>query len=137
MKVIIDTNVVLDVLLDRRPFAKAAAEIFALAEQSRIDGALCATTITTIHYLLTAAFSRQEARELLSKLLGLFDVAPVNRHVIERALVSGIRDFEDAVLSAAGQSAGADCIITRNPKDFRGCPLTVFDPAEFLAVSGK
>ncbi len=135
MKAILDTNIVLDVLLDRRPFAKAAVEIFALAEQSRINGMLCATTITTMHYLLRTAFSKQEARQLTSKLLGLFDIAAVNRHVIERTLGSPIRDFEDAVLSEAGQLAGADCIITRNPRDFHRCPLRIFDPDEFLAIS--
>ncbi len=135
MKAILDTNIVLDVLLDRRPFAKAAAEIFALTEQSQIGGMLCATTITTMHYLLRTAFSKQEARQLISKLLSLFEIAAVNRHVIERALSNPMRDFEDAVLSEAGQLAGADCIITRNPKDFRRSPLRVFDPAEFLAIS--
>ena len=63
MKVILDTNVVLDVLLARQPFALAAAKIFALAEQSRIQAWVCATTVTTIDYLLLQSLSRKKARK--------------------------------------------------------------------------
>lgn len=137
MKVILDTNVVLDVLFDRRPFAEAAAGIFSLAERSRINGMLCAATITTVHYLLGRVFSREEARQLLSKLLSLSDIAAVNRHVVERDLGSTIRDFEDAVLSEAECLAGAEYVLTRNARGFMNSPLRVFDPAEFLPALGK
>ncbi len=133
MKIILDTNIVLDVLLRRKPFAEPAAGIFSLAERSEIDGVLCATTITTIDYLLTQSLSRGDARQTLWKLLSLFGVAAVNRLVIERALRSRIRDFEDAVLDEAAQLAGASYIITRNRKDFSHSPLSVVDPAEFLS----
>ena len=133
MKVLVDTNIVLDVLLSREPFAGPAAEIFALAEQSRMDAFLCATTITTIDYLLGRSLPARAARGALRKLLRLFEVATVNRSVIERALASRIGDFEDAVLTASGQEAGVDCIVTRNTKDFAGSGMRVFDPAEFLA----
>lgn len=133
MKVILDTNIVLDVLLGRRPFAEPAAEIFGLAEQSQIGGMLCATTITTIDHLLGQALPEKDARQTLWKLLSLFEVAAVNRLVIERALRSRIRDFEDAVLDEAGQLAGAECIITRNARDFLRSPLKILDPREFLA----
>jgi predicted nucleic acid-binding protein len=133
LKIILDTNVVLDVLLERKPFAGPAAEIFALAEQSEIDATLCATTITTVDYLLNQSLPEKDARQALWKLLGLFEVASVNRLVIERALRSRIRDFEDAVLDESGQLAGAECIVTRNSKDFSRSPLKVFDPKEFLS----
>lgn len=133
MKAILDTNIVLDVLLNRRPFAEPAAAVFGLAEQSRFSGMLCATTVTTVHYLLSQTFANGEARQLLSKLLSLFGIAAVNRHVIERALRSGIDDFEAAVLSEAAVLAGAECIITRNARDFRKSPLKILDAAEFLA----
>ncbi len=74
-----------------------------------------------------------EARNALRKLISLFEIATVNRPVIERALGSKIQDFEDAVLDEAGQMAGADSVITRNTKDFTGSALKVFDPTEFLA----
>ena len=130
---IVDTNVVLDVLLEREPFVKAAVDVFCLVEESRIDAFLCATTITTIDYLLTQSLPASKARDTLSKLISLFEIATVNRPVIERALRSKIRDFEDAVLDEAGQMAGVDSVVTRNMKDFAGSTLNVFDPNEFLA----
>ena len=133
MRVIIDTNVVLDVLLEREPFVKPAVEIFCLVEESRINAFLCATTITTIDYLLARSLPASKARDALHQLISLFEIATVNRPVIERALRSKIRDFEDAVLDEAGQMAGVDSVVTRNTKDFAGSTLNVFDPNEFLA----
>jgi predicted nucleic acid-binding protein len=137
LKVLIDTNIVLDVLLERRPFAAAAAEIFSLAEQARLEGFLCATTITTIDCLLVKSLPPRAARSALRKLLSLFEIAPVNRAVIDRALAGRVSDFKDAVLASAGQIIGVDCLITRNAKDFARSGLKVFDPAEFLVLFGK
>jgi predicted nucleic acid-binding protein len=134
LKVIVDTNVVLDVLLEREPFVKPAIEIFCLIEESHIDAFICATTVTTIDYLLVKSLHKTTARKALRSLLSLFEIATVNRPVIERALASKIKDFEDAVLNEAGHMAGADFIITRNTKDFSGSSLKVCDPSEFLAL---
>jgi predicted nucleic acid-binding protein len=133
VKTIVDTNIVLDVLLDRKPFSAPAAKVFELAEKSQINGMLCATTLTTIDYLLHQALPKGHARQILWKLLSLFEVAAVNRLVIERALHSKMPDFEDAVLEEAGRLAGAECIITRNPKHFRHSSLQVLDAMEFLS----
>ena len=133
MRVIVDTNVVLDVLLERKPFVNAAVEVFCLVEESRIEAFLSATTITTLDYLLNQSLPTSKARNALRKLISLFEIATVNRPVIERALESKIMDFEDAVLDEAGQMAGVDSIVTRNTKDFTGSTLKVFDPDEFLA----
>jgi predicted nucleic acid-binding protein len=131
--VIVDTNVVLDVLLERKPFVNAAVEVFCLVEESRIEAFLCATTITTLDYLLNQSLPTSKARNALRKLISLFEIATVNRPVIERALDSKIMDFEDAVLDEAGQMASVDSIVTRNTKDFTASALKVFDPNEFLA----
>lgn len=133
MKVLIDTNVVLDVLLERRPFVGPAAEILAKVEQSEITGFLCATTITTLDYLLSQSLPAKDARDILWKLLSIFEVAPVNRQVIEGALRSETRDFEDAVLHEAGRLAGVEAIITRNAKDFTAAQIKVLDPKELLS----
>ena len=134
MRVIVDTNVVLDVLLARTPFVKSASRVFALVEQSKIEASLCATTVTTVHYLLTQSLSRDEGRRALRGLLELFEIAPVNRPVLEGALQSKIEDFEDAVLEQAGCLAGAEAIITRNTKDFRKASIKALDPAELLSA---
>ncbi|MBN1907428.1 MAG: PIN domain-containing protein [Deltaproteobacteria bacterium] len=134
MKVIIDTNIILDVLLERIPFFKPAVEIFCLVEDSKIEAFICATTVTTIDYLLTKSLPVKKARTALSHIISLFEIAPVNRPVIERALNSRITDFEEAVLEESGKIAGADCIITRNVKDFKYASIKVFEPIEFLAL---
>ena len=132
MKVLVDTNVVLDVLLDRRPHSTDSANIFRLVEEGRLQGLLCATTITTIDYLLLQSVSRGDARRYLTQLIRLFDIAPVNRAVIEGAMKSRIDDFEDAVLEQAAALSGADLIVTRNTKDFAKGTMKVQDPKECL-----
>lgn len=128
-----DTNVVLDVLLARQPFVAASSEVFGLVEHSRIEGLLCATTITTVDYLLTQAMPRPAARHALQKLLELFEIAPVTRAVLEEALRGKVADFEDAVLDQAGRLAGAEIIVTRNQSDFRLASLKILGPDELLA----
>jgi predicted nucleic acid-binding protein len=132
--VLVDTNVVLDVLLERRPFSEAAAQVFALVEESRIEGFLCATTLTTVDDLLGQALAPAKAREALQRLLNLFEIAPVNRPVLEQALRSGIADFEDAVLEQAGRLVAVDAITTRNVRDFGKSTVTVFDPLELIST---
>jgi len=132
LRLIVDTNVVLDVLLDRRPFVEPAARLFALIERSKIEASVCAATLTTVHYLLTQSLSREEGRRALQGLLELFEIAPVNRPVLEGALQSKIEDYEDAVLEQAGRLVGADAIVTRNTKDFRKSSIKALDPVELL-----
>jgi hypothetical protein len=123
---------VLDVLLARQPFVGASAQVFGLVEHSRIEGLLCATTLTTVDYLLSQAMPRAASRQALRKWLELFEIAPVNRAVLEEALKSKLADFEDAVLEHAGRLAGAEVVITRNQPDFRHASLKVLGPDEFL-----
>ena len=134
MRIALDTNVVLDVLLERDPFAAPAATVFSLAEKSEIEAFLCATTVTTIDYILSKSLSRKDARRALRGLLTVFQVAPVNRAVIEEALQSGLSDFEDAVLAYAARAVGADAVVTRNLKDFKKSPVTAMDPKALLTT---
>lgn len=132
MKVLFDTNVVLDVLLDRESFADDAALLLAKVEQSEISGFICATTVTTIHYLATKTLGPKAAAKHIKELLSLFAIAPVNRVVVEDAVAAKFADFEDAVLWAAASHAGAKYIVTRNIGDFKNAILPVFEPREFL-----
>jgi len=134
VRVLVDTNVVLDVLLDRRPFAEAATQVFALIEESSIEGFLCATTVTTVDYLLGQALPPKEARAALQRLLDLFEIATVNRPVLEQALRSDISDFEDAVIEQSARLVAADAIATRNLTDFEKSSVTAFDPPELLSA---
>lgn len=132
MNVLFDTNVVLDVLLDRKPFVHDSAQVLALVERGAIIGSLCATTVTTLFYLCGRALDAQQARAQVGTLLQLFDIAPVNRLVLGDALAAAFADYEDAVLHEAARHAGCQAIVTRNVRDFSAASLPIYTPAEFL-----
>lgn len=133
MKVLLDTNVVLDVLLARAPHGEPAAQLFNLIDRGRLKGALCATTFTTIHYLAAKAAGRQVAKKQVRQLLAMFEVAPVDQLVLSRAVELAFGDFEDAVVHEAARAIGAAAIVTRNGKDFESATIPVFSPIEFLS----
>jgi predicted nucleic acid-binding protein len=134
MKVLFDTNVILDVLLARAPHAAFAARLLDLVDRRKIEGLLCATTVTTLHYLAAKAVGRRKAERQVRDLLAMFGIAPVDHAVLAQALALGFPDYEDAVLHEAARAAGAVGIVTRNRKDFRAASLPVFDPRELLSV---
>ena len=134
MRVLFDTNVVLDHLLEREPHADAAERLLGLVDTGRLEGVICSTTATTIHYLAAKAVGRAAALGYLRELLAIFDVASVDREVLRAALDLGFPDFEDAVLHEAARDAGAAAIVTRNGRDFARSVIPVFSPTELLAA---
>lgn len=134
MKVLFDTNVVLDALLDRDPWSESAVSLFDWVETGALSGYLGTTTITTIHYIARRNVGTNAANEIMRILLRLFQVAPVNRAVLESTLTLGFDDFEDAVLHEAGRLAGAQAIVARDPSGFSRATLRVYDPETLLAA---
>lgn len=134
MRLLIDTNVILDVLINREPFAEAAAQVLTLIENSTVEGFLCATTVTTIDYLLGQELNADEARATLQRLLDIFEIAPVNRPVLEQALRSDNSDYEDAVLEQSARLVSADVIVTRNLSDFKKSTIIALDPPTLLST---
>jgi predicted nucleic acid-binding protein len=134
VKVLFDTNVVLDVLLDREAHVDVAAKLFALIDNGRLEGSVCATTVTTIYYIAAKSFGRKRAHVQVREILDLFDVSDVGRDVLDRALALDFADFEDAVAHEAARASGASAIVTRDGGDFANASLPVFDPAELLAA---
>ena len=132
MKVLFDTNIILDILLDRQPFSEPASILLSKVERSEMDGFLCATTITTIHYLLSRHLNKEQAVSGINSIMALFAIASVNRLVIEDAIKAKTPDFEDSVLHEAARHASVEYIITRNIKDFKKAKIPVFTPVEFL-----
>jgi len=132
VRVLFDTNVVLDVLLARPQHVGSATALFDGVAAKEVDGLLGATTVTTIHYLATKAIGAAPAQRHIRTLLGLFEVAPVTRSVLTDALDLGYPDYEDAVLHEAARHAGAQAIVTRDPKGFPKARLKVYAPDELL-----
>jgi predicted nucleic acid-binding protein len=128
MKMLIDTNVVLDVLLDRPPHARASVAVWAAIETGSVQGLLAAHAVTTIHYLIRKELGMASARRTISTMLKVFGVATVDGPVIQLALGLPSSDFEDAVTAAAAQFAACGFIVTRDPKGFRGCGMRFLMP---------
>ena len=134
MRVLFDTNVLIDFLLDRAPFAASAADLLSRADRGQIQGLACADSFTTIFYLMQKAIGGEAARRHISSLLSVLDVTPVNRATLEHAAESSLRDFGDSVVAESGRQADVDCIVTRNERNFAGSRVTVHSPRSLLAV---
>jgi predicted nucleic acid-binding protein len=134
VNILFDTNVVLDGLLDREPFGEQAALLFNAVEETIINGFICADSVTTLFYLIQKAKNQQFARQKVKTLLDLFEIAPVNRAVLEDAVDSGFNDYEDGVVYQAALAIHADGIVTRNTADFRSSKIPVYPPRELLTA---
>lgn len=134
MKIVFDTNIILDVLQIREPHFQRSANLFDSVVNQRIQGYLCATTLTTIDYLIAKQHGKLQDRELIYGLLDVFLIAEVNQTVLKNASLSDFADFEDAVLYHSGVSIGVDGVVTRNSKDFKTAVLPVYTPDELLTL---
>lgn len=103
-----------------------------MVEERKIRGLISAASFPIMFYLLCKSLSEKKALRVLEKIRTVFRVAPVNDRVIDLAMVSELRDFEDAVQYYSAVLAKADCIITRNKRDFRKSSIPVLLPEEFL-----
>jgi predicted nucleic acid-binding protein len=133
-RILLDTNVVLDVLLDRQPWVESSAAVWASVETGVCEGMLAAHAVTTIHYLLRRELGNAGAKRTASAILRVFPVAGVDGAVLQEALQLSFTDFEDAVTAAAARLAGCECIVTRDPKGFRGSPVRSFTPESVAAL---
>ncbi len=134
MRILLDTNVVLDVLLDREPHADASAAVWAAVETGRTEGMLAAHAVTTIDYLLRKSLGSRKARQLLSAILSVFRIAGVDGPVLQEALQMAVPDFEDAVTASAARWAGCGAVVTRDPKGFRGAAVPAMTPEAARAM---
>lgn len=133
MRALFDTNVVLDVLLDRNPHAAAASKLMGRVEVGGLEACLGATTVTTLHYLVGKVLGPKAADQAIRDLLDIFEIAPVDRPVLEAAMTLGFPDYEDAVLHEAGRLAGCNLVVTRDILGFRRGNLPALSPLEVLA----
>jgi predicted nucleic acid-binding protein len=132
--VLCDIHFILDIFLKREPFYTPAARIFQEIEEKELEGYLYALSFPTLFYLLSKEQKRDKAMKVLEKVRIVFNVAAVDEKVIDLSLVSGFKDFEDAVQYYSAFQVKADCIITRNKGDYRDDKLPVLAPDEFLAT---
>jgi len=134
MKILLDTNIILDLLLKREPFIHSAKEIFLLIENGSLDGFISASSITTIHYLVEKSLSKQEADKSIDILLQIFNISPIDKQVLKDAVTNNGSDFEDSVIYTSAYYSKIDFIITRDKKGFTKSKVKTIEPNDFLAL---
>lgn len=133
MKIMCDTNVILDVLLDREPFAEDSYKVLDFCEKHRMDGFVSASSVTDIYYLVRKyTHSTELAYKAAGKLLEIVKVCSVTNNDVLMAYQKKAKDFEDCLLATCAKSIGCDFIITRNKKDFEEFDIPLLTPAELL-----
>jgi predicted nucleic acid-binding protein len=136
MKVLIDTNVALDIMLHRKDFAVSEA-VSKLAEKNVITGFISASAITDIFYIAKSTLGKKSAKEAMKELLEVFRPATVTDGNIYEALNLNWEDFEDSVQFVVGKSFSADYIVTRNTKDYSSSTIPAIEPEQFLKLFEK
>jgi predicted nucleic acid-binding protein len=131
VKVLIDTNIVLDIALNRKPFVETAALLWRLAEQKEISACLSNTSITDIYYIIRKHAGQEKARCFIADILDTFSLADIDKEGFREALGLDMDDFEDAVQYVICTRNGCEVLATRNKTDFGNRP-NVLDPAELI-----
>ena len=132
MKILIDTNIVLDLILERQPFVENATLLFEQIERGHLVGYIAATTITNIFYIIRKLEGREVALAAIHRLLIGLQFCAVDRQTIETGLSLGLKDFEDSIQLACATLDQLDAIVTRDPKDFRNSNLPIYSSTELL-----
>ncbi len=133
MRVLFDTNIILDLFLDRAPFADDAAELWQANADGRLEGFVSAITPVNLFYIARRLRDRSVAFQVVGEVLAAMSVCHVDQTTLKTALTLPFRDYEDAVQHASAAGNGLDVIVTRNIKDFTGATLSVFSPTELLS----
>lgn len=132
-KVFINTDVILDFMIAREPFAMDAARIFSLSEKKQISICTTGLVFANAYYILRKLGSHQKVMEKLSQLAKLIDIIALSKTSVLQALDSRFGDFEDALQHYAALSENVKTIVTRNVKDFKNSELAVLTPDQYLS----
>lgn len=131
-KILLDTNIILDIALERREFFEKSKELMLTINKLSIPSFVTATTVTDIYYILKKSKGHQLTISFLKNLFDFIDIAGVNKEVIFSALNSELTDFEDAVQTECAIQNDINIIITRNIADFKKSRLKILTPSEFI-----
>lgn len=133
MKVLVDTNVILDVLQACEPFVHDSALVWKLCETGRIEGLVSVLSFANLVYVMRRELSPQAIDDVHGRMEGIFRFVALTPMDVTRAAVMGWRDFEDAMQCATDMRMEADYMVTRNVRDFREASIPAVTPAELLA----
>ena len=134
----IDTDVIIDFLIDRKPYSREAAIIFTLIEQKKLKGFSSSLTFSNLYYVLRKIESHKRVISKLDSLSKMVGILKVEEQTIKNALASGFPDFEDSIqYFSAVDSKKIDVIITRNIRDFKKSEIPVMTPGDFLKTASS
>jgi predicted nucleic acid-binding protein len=132
-KILIDTDVLLDFLFDRKPFSDNASQLLSKCETGELKGYVTAIMLSNAYYLLRKTSGHQKVIDSLKMLMNFLEVSKINKNIVLEALNSDFKDFEDALQNySAQQEKGLTLIITRNIKDYKNSRLAVMTPEDYL-----
>ena len=135
MRVLIDTNVLIDYLANRQPYADAAERIMILCKDNKIKGCIAAHSIMNIFYILRKSMTVSERKEILLSLSQITEIEGIDRIKIINALYNDdFLDFEDCLQAECAKNFSADWILTRNIKDFENSDIKPISPDDFLNI---
>lgn len=137
MRVLIDTNVVLDFLQERKPFVENAARLFERIDTGEIEGFIAATTITNIYYIIRRVAGRVVAQDAIAQVLLDLNICAVNLEILEQALALNFEDFEDAVQYACAVAYNVDAIVTRDASGFVSAEIPVVLPEDLDPINSS
>lgn len=132
MRVLLDTDVVLDLVLAREPFDHAARALFKLHEQRGIDAYIAAITPVNVFYITRKLKGVDAARQTVKLLLASLTVCPLHKSILDEAEKLPFTDYEDAVQHASATASRLEVIVTRDLNDYKNATLPVLSPREFL-----
>jgi predicted nucleic acid-binding protein len=129
----IDTDVIIDFLIDRKPHSREAAIIFTLIEQKKLKGYVSSLTFSNLYYVLKKIESHNKVISKLDSISKMLTILKVDQQTIKDAIASGFSDFEDSIqYSCALDYKKIDVLITRNTKDYKNSEIPVMTPADYL-----
>lgn len=132
-KVLLDTDVLLDFFIDRKPFSDHTAQVLNLCEEKKIAGYTTPVIIANTYYLLRRTAKHETVIDKLNQLLNIIDIVKMDRKVVVKALNSNFKDFEDALQNfSAVENRKIEIILTRNIKDFKNSDLAILTPETYL-----
>ena len=132
MRILLDTDVILDLFLDREPFAEDSATLWPAHENGQLVTYISAITPVNLFYIARKLKNRTIARQAVVDLLSTLPVCLVDHSVLQNGLNAGFEDYEDAVQYSSALAISLDAILTRNTKDYKSAKLPVYTPSEFL-----
>jgi predicted nucleic acid-binding protein len=132
VKILIDTNIILDVLCNRADFVEHSSNVWKICETAQVEGYICALSVPNIVYILRKELTAEKTEDIIKKLLLIFRIADLTAKDITCAAKMHLSDFEDALQISCASRIKAQYIVTRNVKDFVDSPIAAVKPSEFL-----